>query len=91
MGALQAMKNRPDSTPTLAQIDVPTLVIHGEEDQIIPLAEAEAMFEAIEGSEMVVLENAGHLPNLEQPEKFNEAVADFIELFLEEDEGHHHD
>ncbi len=90
LGALQAMKNRPDSTPTLAKIDMPTLVIHGEDDQIIPLAEAEAMFEAIEGSEMVVLENAGHLPNLEQPEKFNEAVADFIESFFE-DEEHDHD
>ncbi|MFQ5436743.1 MAG: alpha/beta fold hydrolase, partial [Anaerolineae bacterium] len=36
MGALQAMKNRPDSTPTLKKIKAPTLVIHGEEDQIIP-------------------------------------------------------
>ncbi|KAA3660923.1 MAG: alpha/beta fold hydrolase [Chloroflexi bacterium] len=79
MGALMAMKDRPDSTPTLAEIDVPTLIIHGADDQIVPLAEAEAMHKAIKGSKLVVLKNAGHLPNLEQPDAFNDAVIDFLE------------
>lgn len=79
IGALMAMKNRPDSTPTLADIDVPTLIIHGADDQIVPLSEAKAMHKAIKHSKLVVLENAGHLPNLEQPDQFNDAVIDFLE------------
>jgi pimeloyl-ACP methyl ester carboxylesterase len=94
VGALQAMRDRPDSTPTLGKIKVPTLVIHGEQDQIVPIAEAEAMYRAIDEAEMVIVENAGHLPNLEQPDVFNDAVADFLEELLENDvdhhNGHHH-
>ena len=78
-----AMKERPDSTSTLAEIDVPTLIIHGAEDQIVPLAEAEAMHAAIAGSKLVVIPHAGHLPNLERPDQFSDAVADFIESLLE--------
>ena len=85
VGALAAMRDRPDSTPTLAEIEVPVLIIQGAEDQIISLAEAEAMAEAIPQSELVVVPNAGHLPNLEQPEAYNDAVIDFLEaLDLEE-------
>jgi len=79
IGALAAMRNRPDSTPTLAEIDVPVLVVHGEEDQIIPVAEAEAMADAIPDAELVIIPSAGHLPNLEQPEAYNDAVIDFLE------------
>lgn len=85
LGALAAMKNRPDSTPTLAQIDVPTLIIHGAEDQLIPLAEAQAMHQAIPGSRLVVIDDAGHMPNLEQPDDFSDAVADFLEQFLDDE------
>ena len=94
IGALQAMRDRPDSTATLGKIAVPTLIIHGENDQIIPIAEAEAMYRAIEEAEMVVVEQAGHLPNLEQPDVFNDAVIDFLEELVEDDldhaNGHHH-
>lgn len=79
VGALMAMKERPDSIPTLAEIDVPTLIIHGADDQIVPLAEAEAMHDAIAESELFIIPEAGHLPNLEQPDLFNDAVLDFIE------------
>jgi 3-oxoadipate enol-lactonase len=84
VGALAAMRDRPDSTPDLANLDVPTLVIHGEEDQLIPRAEAEAMAKALPQARLVILGGAGHLPNLEQPEAFNDAVRDFLELFYEE-------
>ncbi|RMG95307.1 MAG: alpha/beta fold hydrolase [Chloroflexi bacterium] len=86
IGALAAMRDRSDSTPTLAQIDVPTLIIHGRHDQIVPLAEAEAMRDAIPNARLVVLENAGHLPNLEQPDEFNDAVIDFLESIAAEEE-----
>lgn len=87
VGALMAMKGRPDSTPTLATIDVPTLIIHGADDQLIPLAEAQAMHKAIADSQLVVISHAGHLPNLEQPDEFSDAVADFLQQFLQDEDS----
>ncbi|MCL4871154.1 MAG: alpha/beta fold hydrolase [Anaerolineae bacterium] len=78
IGALAAMRERPDSTPTLTEIEIPTLIIHGAEDQIIPQAESEAMHQGIAGSQLVIIPAAGHLMNLEQPELFNEAVTNFL-------------
>ncbi len=87
VGALAAMRDRVDSTPMLSEINVPVLIIHGADDQLIPVAEAEAMHQAIPNSELVIVPDAGHLPNLEQPDIFNDAVIDFLEeLFGEEDE-----
>ncbi len=78
LGDLAALKERPDSTPTLAQIAVPTLLLPGAEDQIIPLAEAQAMAAAIHGAWLQAIPGAGHLPNLENPAAFNAAVRDFL-------------
>jgi pimeloyl-ACP methyl ester carboxylesterase len=78
LGDLEGLKNRPDSTATLAEIRVPTLIIHGAEDQLIPLQEAQAMQAQIAGARLVVLPEAGHLLNLEQPELFNGAVKEFL-------------
>jgi 3-oxoadipate enol-lactonase len=86
VGALEAMKDRPDSTPILPDIDVPVLIIHGEADQLIPVAEAEAMRDAIPGAELIVLPGAGHLPNLEQADAFNEAIWDFLQRLEKEEE-----
>lgn len=77
ISALHGMKNRPDSTPWLPHINKPTLIIHGTDDQLIPLREAESMTALIPNSELVVLPNAGHLLNLEQPALFNKAVRKF--------------
>lgn len=78
LGDLAALKDRPDSTPTLAQINLPTLIIAGADDQLIPLEETKAMHSAISQSQMIVIPGAGHLPNLEQPQLFNAAVRDFL-------------
>jgi pimeloyl-ACP methyl ester carboxylesterase len=85
IGALEAMKDRPDSTSLLPQIDVPTLIIHGEDDQLIPVAEAEAMWQAIPAASLVIIPDAGHVPNLEQPDAFNEVVWDFLQGLQDED------
>lgn len=77
-GDLLGMKNRPDSTPLLSQINIPTLLVFGEQDQIIPLDEARAMHAAIPGSRLEIIADAGHLLNLEQPQKFNEILRRFI-------------
>jgi pimeloyl-ACP methyl ester carboxylesterase len=79
VGALQAMRDRPDSVPMLGDITVPTLIIHGADDQLIPPSEAELMHKAIPGSKLVLIEGAAHLPNLERPVEFNDAVIDFLE------------
>jgi 3-oxoadipate enol-lactonase/4-carboxymuconolactone decarboxylase len=73
------MKSRPDSTPTLKKIELPTLILHGSDDQLIPLSEAMAMRGAIPGARLQVLSDAGHLLNMEQAELFNQAVRNFIQ------------
>lgn len=76
--AIQRMMHRPDSTPILAQVRVPTLVITGEEDELIPVDESKAMAAAIPGAALVVIPKAGHLSNLEQPDAFNRALHQFL-------------
>ncbi len=78
IGALEAMKHRPDATEELASITVPTLVIVGEDDALSPPAVARDMQERIKGAELVVLPRAGHLSNLEAADEFNAAVAGFL-------------
>ncbi|HYB95085.1 MAG TPA: alpha/beta fold hydrolase [Vicinamibacterales bacterium] len=76
--AVHRMMHRPDSTPLLAQVSVPTLVITGEEDEMIPVDESRRMAAAIRGATLVIIPRAGHLANLEQPDVFNDAVAAFL-------------
>jgi 3-oxoadipate enol-lactonase len=83
VGALQAMRDRPDSVPSLGEITVPTLIIHGADDQLIPPSEAELMHNAIKGSKLVLIEGAAHLLNLERPDEFNDAVIEFLEEILQ--------
>jgi pimeloyl-ACP methyl ester carboxylesterase len=76
--ALQAMMQRPDSTPELAKIGRPTLIIAGDEDTLIPRADAETMNTRIARSRLIVLDAAGHLSNMEVPDEFSAALADFL-------------
>ena len=78
-GALRALMTRPDATPQLPTIHVPTLVVVGEEDTVTPRAAAEEMHRGIAGSELVVIPAAGHLSNLEQPAAFDAALARFLD------------
>lgn len=78
IGALKALRDRPDATPHLKQIAVPTLVIVGRDDALTPLPLAEKLTAGIPGAKLVILERAGHLSNMEQPEGFNEAVRAFL-------------
>ncbi|HYC52484.1 MAG TPA: alpha/beta fold hydrolase [Gemmatimonadaceae bacterium] len=78
VGALEAMMLRPDSTPLLASIDVPTLIVVGEEDVPTPVKESRAMHERIPGSILEVIVSAGHLANLERPAAFNHVLSEFL-------------
>lgn len=78
VGALEAMKRRPDSVADLASVDVPTLVLVGDQDVPSPPDVARTMQEGIPGSELVVVPGAGHLSGLEAPEAFNAALVEFV-------------
>jgi len=76
--AQRGMAKRPDSTPTLAAITCPTLVVVGAEDTLTPPPESEKMAKAVKGAKLVKVPGAGHLPNIENPEAFNKALLDFL-------------
>jgi pimeloyl-ACP methyl ester carboxylesterase len=78
VGALRALRDRPDSTATLKAIRVPTLVLAGEEDQLIALEVGERMAAAIPGARFVTIPDAGHLAPLEQPIPTSSALAEFL-------------
>ncbi len=78
IGALEAMKQRPDSTGELASIDVPTLVVVGEDDAVTPPDAAETITNAVADSKLITIPGAGHLSNLEDEQTFNEALAEFL-------------
>ncbi|MDD5467752.1 MAG: alpha/beta fold hydrolase [Anaerolineales bacterium] len=78
LGDLAGMRERPDAMEVLLGFKKPALIVHGEDDQIIPRVEAESMHAALSDSQLVVIPGAGHLPPLEQPEAFNQAVSGFL-------------
>jgi 3-oxoadipate enol-lactonase len=67
-----------DRAAPVEKIACPTLVMAGEEDTVYPPEIAREMAHRIPGAELVMFERTGHLANLEQPEKFNRKVLDFI-------------
>jgi pimeloyl-ACP methyl ester carboxylesterase len=82
VGALEAMIARPDSTPTLSEIDVPTLIVVGSEDVVTPPRDARVLHAAIPGSRMEILQQAGHLSNLERPAAFTTVITEFLGSLL---------
>jgi 3-oxoadipate enol-lactonase len=78
VAALGAMRERPDSRPLLGEINVPTLVIGGEEDGISSPEVMGAMAAGIPGARHITVPNTAHLSNLEAPEKFNATLGDFL-------------
>lgn len=78
VGALGAMRDRPDSTDLLGKIGVPTLVVGGEEDALSTPEVMGEMARKIPDSRHHAFSGAGHLSNLETPEEFNAALLDFL-------------
>jgi len=62
----------------LASIRVPTLVVWGREDEMIPLAAGEMLRDGIAGARLVVFDHCGHLPHVEMPAEFTRAVLEFL-------------
>jgi pimeloyl-ACP methyl ester carboxylesterase len=77
-GAQRGMAARPATGDVLASIAVPTLVVTGEEDTITGPEVGRDLAAGIPGARFLLVEEAGHLVNLEQPEIVNEALLDFL-------------
>jgi pimeloyl-ACP methyl ester carboxylesterase len=78
-GTQLGLAERPDSIPTLKTINVPTLVITGDEDTMTGLAEAELMKQNISGALLKVVANAGHYSPWEQPEEVGRLLRQFLD------------
>ena len=76
--ALAAMRDRPDQSPHLPSIKIPTLVIVGDADAITPPPIAQSMHRAIPGSDLVVIKGSGHMSPMEQPAQVNQAIQRFL-------------
>jgi 3-oxoadipate enol-lactonase len=72
------MAERPDATAFLAQIAVPTLVVTGADDTLIPPTESDTLVRAIRGAELKVIPHAGHLVAFERPYKFNHVLKEWL-------------
>ncbi|TMQ85663.1 alpha/beta fold hydrolase [Actinomadura soli] len=75
--AQRAMAGRPEAFGTLRGLRVPALVLIGDEDALATEDEARAMADAMPNAELLVIPRAGHLCAVEQPDLFNQAVAEF--------------
>lgn len=78
VGGLRAMAERPDSTPLLAGLSMPALVVVGEDDKATPVESSRTMAATIPGAQLAIIPGAGHVSNIEQPGAFNQALAAFL-------------
>jgi 3-oxoadipate enol-lactonase len=75
---LIALANRSETCSSLSSVNIPTLIICGREDTLTPLSESEKMYKSIKGSTLRVIDDAGHVSNLEQPKVFNQYLKEFL-------------
>ena len=75
----QGMAERPDSLPILRGINVPTLVIAGDEDTLTPLPNAKLMQQHIPGAKLAVITRAGHYAAMENADEFSQPLRQFLE------------
>ena len=78
-GTLRGLAIRPDRTEDLSRIKVPTLILAGAEDALIPLEESESMARRITGSKLVVIPEAGHMAPVENPQATDAAILEFLQ------------
>lgn len=75
---LLALASRTDTCDSLQQVEVPTLIIRGENDKLMSEDQTKQLAEGIKQAELINISKAGHLPNLENPEEFNKALNTFL-------------
>ena len=77
---LHALAERKETCTQLQEINIPVLIMVGKEDKITPIAAARQMHELILNSKLEIIQQAGHLSNLEDPAAFNTHLVKFLEL-----------
>ncbi len=77
--ALRGMSLRADTSSILSGTQLPVLILSGDQDKVISPQQSDAMHQLAKNSKLVVIHDAGHLSNLEQPVQWNKAVEDFFE------------
>lgn len=82
---LHALAERKETCTNLSQIDIPVLILMGEEDKITPPSKGQFMQNNINNSELKLVENAGHLSNLDNPNHFNKLLTQFVDSLYEKD------
>lgn len=70
----RALQSRPDQQDTLRDAEIPALILCGREDTLCPVHRHELMHELMPGSQLTIIEDAGHLPTLEQPQETTAAL-----------------
>ena len=78
VGCASAIRDM-DQRDRLSRIACPTIVVVGKDDPATPVDRAQVLHDGIAGSEMVVIENAAHLPNIERTEEFNRVLLGFLD------------
>lgn len=78
IGALQALRDRPDATALLPTVNVPSIVIVGEADAITPVSVSQEMEAALPDVRLVVIAGAGHMTPMEVPEEVNLALLELV-------------
>ena len=81
-GAQLAMASRTDTTHVLERLDLPVLVVVGDEDELTPRDVAGAMADALPRGRLAVVPGAGHLSNLENPDEFDRVLIRFLDEVL---------
>jgi pimeloyl-ACP methyl ester carboxylesterase len=79
VAALEGMRRRPDRTALLASVAVPSLVVGGALDALIPPVQLRELAAGIRGARTVIIAGAGHLAPMEQPDPTNEALIELLE------------
>jgi pimeloyl-ACP methyl ester carboxylesterase len=81
IGALEAMRDRPDAQATLSSVTVPTLIVVGDEDVITPVADARSMMDLVPAAAQATVEcipEAGHVTCYERPSAVTHVLAEFL-------------
>ena len=69
-----------DEINQLAKLDIPVLIVWGGDEANIPLERGQEMHQILQGSRLEIIKGAGHMPNFEKPEVFNELAIDFLQV-----------
>jgi pimeloyl-ACP methyl ester carboxylesterase len=78
IAASEALRDRPDASETLASFNGPILVAVGDQDDLLSVDEAQAMVDSAQDARLEVFPGAAHLLTLEEPERFNRVLGDFL-------------